>query len=97
MFALARLDEAGLVCERDQLGAVVAVYFGGNAADMRLRGEGLSHKLVSNLGVAQTGRTQPQNFALANSECLELSRQPGCRVGSFRELANQPSGDGGRE
>ena len=64
----ARCDEAGLVGERDELGAVVAVELGEDASDVGLGGERADDELAGDVGVAEAGGYQPEDLAFALGE-----------------------------
>lgn len=96
MLGVPGMDEAGLICEHDELCPVTGAQFGHCPADVGLRGGGADDHSRRDLVVAEPVRYLGNNFAFAVGEYLE----PACGlcVGWSRdELADQGTGNCGGE
>jgi hypothetical protein len=67
----ARGDECALVGDRDQPGAVVAVEFAQDVADVALGGEGADGEPAGDLAVVEAAGDQPQDLEFAFGQLSE--------------------------
>ena len=92
LVGMAGRDEAVLVGDGDESGAVMAVELAQDVADVALRGQRADDELPRDLGIAQPTGDKDEDVALAVGEFSE-SRRRLPRVGSRGELGDEPASD----
>src|SRR5262249_18803138 len=83
-----RGDDASLVSEVDELGAVAAAELAEDPADVRLRGQPADHEPRRDLFVGEAGGDETQDLAFALGEVAQLARRL-TSLGPGGELGDQ--------
>src|SRR5215211_213735 len=87
------LDQAALVGDHDELGAVAGAELEQDAADVGLGGGGADDQPFGDLLVAEAGGDQGQHLAFALGQLFELGRRVTVVAGLGDELGDQLAGD----